>query len=248
MLNHYLKPDWPAPKNIIAYTTTREGGVSNTPYHSFNLAAHVGDNLESVIKNRAILKKDLNLPSDPIWLNQTHSTNVISLDNPITNLNADASFTTKPNTVCAVLTADCLPLLICTKTGTKVAAIHAGWQGLLNGIIESTINALEEDGNNLLVWLGPAISNKAFIVKDDVRDVFVEKNAEAKIAFTPVSNDINDSWHADLYLLARLRLTKYNITNIYGGTFCTYNEPKKFFSFRRDNGITGRMASIIFVN
>jgi len=240
----HITPNWSAPKNIFACTTTRIGGVSKPPYESFNLASHVGDDPADVEQNRAKLRYALKLPAEPMWLTQTHSTSAVSLDSPNPDLNADASYTTKPNIVCAVLTADCLPLLLCNKQGTEVAAIHAGWQGLQAGVIEATLDKINTPGQDLLVWLGPAIGPAAFQVKDDVHESFLAKDHGADLAFQKYNND---TWLGNMYLLAKRRLHARGVTNIYGGEFCTYNDPKRFYSFRRD-GVTGRMGSIIYIH
>jgi polyphenol oxidase len=247
-MQNYIQPNWPVPKNVHAYTTTRVGGFSKAPYESFNLADHVDDEPRDVKANREKLKKVLKLPSEPFWLKQTHSTRVISLDNAPneTDFTADASFTTKSHIISAVLTADCLPLLLAAKDGSLVAAIHAGWQGLAKGIIEETLKAITDitELKNLLVWLGPAIGPKAFIVQDDVRQKFIAYEPHAESAFIKIDQT---SWLANIYTLARQRLENFGIHNIYGGDFCTVTDEKRFFSYRRDNRKTGRIASLIWL-
>ena len=247
-MQQYLSPNWSTPPNIRAYITTRNGGFSQKPYTNFNLGDHVGDNPKTVQKNRTKLKSDLKLINEPIWLKQTHSTKVICLDNQITKSQpeeADASYTTQPNVICAVLTADCLPLLLAAKDGSVVAAIHAGWQGLAAGIIENTLLKLKTITKleDLLVWLGPAIGPKAFLVKDDVRQQFLQKDPKTELA---IHKHDENTWLVDMYAIAKQRLHAYNVTKIYGSDFCTYTDQELFFSYRRDQQITGRMASLIY--
>jgi len=223
--------------------TLRAGGKSEGKYKSFNLATHVNDDTNSVNSNRELL--DQFLPNSPHWLNQTHSVDVIEL--PSTSLNGDASYTKKKDTVCAVQTADCLPLLVTNKKGTIVAAIHAGWRGLLNGVIENTIHKMNMSPHELLVWLGPAISQKYFEVGADVKNSFCENDQHTEKAFRAISDQ---KWLADIYYLAKMRLKAFGITDIYGGSvmddYCTFANKADYFSYRRD-GETGRMASLIWI-
>lgn len=240
-----LPAEWPAPACIKAFTTTREGGASPAPYHTLNMAYHVGDTDAHVTENYHRLKHQMNLPADPIFLEQTHSTVVVKALPENIKKNADASYSDSVDTICTVLTADCLPILICNQQGTHVAAIHAGWRGLANGIIENTLSVLNLAGSDLLVWLGPAIGPNKFEVKADVVDVFVTHSAEAIQAFKPYTNV---SWLANIYELARIRLRQAGIDKIYGGNYCTYTDEELFYSYRRDNGKTGRMASLIWID
>lgn len=237
-------PDWPAPSWIKAYTTTRVGGFSHAPYNSFNIATHVGDNLDDVSKNRQLLQKNLHLKKPIIWLEQIHGNTAISADHPIGNLAADAIYSREEQTVCAVQTADCLPILVCSSNSYCVAAIHAGWKGLSNGIIETTIKALALSPNDILVWLGPAIGPQAFIVGEQVFQSFIDNDPAAKVAFQSLGNK---QWLANLYQLAQQRLHKLGITSIYGSNYCTFSDSTRFFSFRRDR-LTGRMLSLIWIN
>jgi YfiH family protein len=205
---------------------------------------HVDDDISHVTQNRQLLRQQLQLPDEPYWLNQTHSTVIVEANDKTTLPTADASYTQTKNVVCAVMTADCLPLLICDRAGTIVAAIHAGWKGLANGVIESSIAALPVSPNELLVWLGPAIGPTAFEVGEDVVSVFMAHDTDAKIAFHTVSKDC---WLGNLYVLATQRLHALGVTAIYGGNHCTYREATQFYSFRRDNR-TGRMASLIWLS
>lgn len=222
----YLQPNWPAPKHIKAYTTLRDGWQGRSDGNS-------------------PLKSLLDLPADPIWITQIHSSIVIEATSENTEQTGDASFTSQAKQVCVVLTADCLPILISNKRGTKVAAIHAGWRGLAAGIIENTVQALSEINDDLLVWLGPAIGPKKFEVGKDVFDAFTSKHLESAAAFLPSSEN---KWLANLYELARIRLKFLGISAIYGGEYCTHTQDELFFSYRRDQGKTGRMASLIWID
>lgn len=241
-----IKPNWPAPINIRAFTTTRIGGVSHPPYDHLNLAMHVGDQIEHVLENRKLLRQRFHLPSEPIWLNQIHSTDVFFANqsnsfNP--DPNADACIATAPNQICAVMTADCLPILICSQTGNSVAAIHAGWKGLLSGIIENTITQMPDIPSNLMAWLGPGIRQKNFQIGSEVRDLFIAKDPVYQDAFL---FQYEDKWLADLYLIAKKQLQKLGITHIYDCDLCTFDDKEQFFSYRRDK-TTGRIATLIWM-
>lgn len=239
-----LTPDWPVPKHIKAFTTTRLNGFSNDPYASFNLGDHVGDNHEHVLQNRDSLKKILNLPAEPLWLNQTHSTDIFNVDHDIKPQNADGSYTASKNIVCAVLTADCLPILLCDQSGRQIAAVHAGWRGLAAGVIESALNCFNHSDEKIIAWIGPAIGQTFYEVGDDVRDKFLEINADFAKGFQPYKQS---KWLANMNLLARQRLEKAGVSAIYGGNLCTFSDAERFFSFRRE-GKTGRMASLIWIS
>jgi hypothetical protein len=239
-----FQPDWPAPDSISALSTTRSSGHSNKPFDSFNLADHVDDDIADVTKNRAALVQLGQLPRTPCWLNQTHSNKVIHTKDWHTGIEADACYSDRINDICIVMTADCLPLLICDLEGNEVVAIHAGWRGLANNIIEQTVARFKSDNRNLLVWLGPAIGPNAFEVGGDVVDRFIQRDPQAEKAFKAKPNN---HYLADIYQLARQQLYQLGIENIFGGNRCTMNEPDNFFSFRRD-GQTGRMASMIWIN
>ena len=236
----WLKPDWPVADNIHAAVTLRGDGLSKPPYAHFNLALHVNDNPWHVQQNRQQLITSLNLPSEPLWLEQTHSNKVVQADQVRGLVQADASYSTQANTVCAVLTADCLPLLIANKQGTHIAAVHAGWRGLLAGIITNTVNAL--NCIDLIVWLAPAIGIHCFKVGTEVRDYFIHKSPLYNNAFKVISQT---HYLADIYQLARIELIGLGITHIYGGDYCTVTDEQRFFSYRRD-GETGRMATLIW--
>jgi YfiH family protein len=245
----FIKPEWPAPNNIHAYTTTREAGYSPPPFASLNLGKSVNDDASFVSKNRELLIRSLGLPSEPIWLKQVHSNKVINIDQ-LSNTaqpEADASITTIANRVCIVMTADCLPVLICNRDGTKAAAIHAGWRGLASGILENAIKELNEPVEQLLAWLGPAIGPTRFEVSEDVVTAFLEKDAKAQSAFIP-KDATPGKWLGNLYLLATQRLQNLGLLEVYGGNHCTYTDEKNFYSYRRDQGVTGRMATLIWLS
>lgn len=232
-----ITPQWPAPANIRAFCTRRQGGVSQGEYAGLNLATHVGDDPARVMDNRRLLAAQL--PAEPYWLEQTHSTRIVDANSG--EQNADACFTELPDVVCTVMTADCLPLLLCDREGRYVAAVHAGWRGLAEGIIENSVRRFPCQPGQLLAWLGPAIGPGAFEVGEEVRDIFVRQAAEDEQAFV-VSGD---KYKADLYQLARLRLQRLGISAIYAEDFCTYRQADDFYSYRRD-GQTGRIATGIW--
>lgn len=240
-LSHsFITPNWPAPLNVHAIQTTRIGGVSQAPYDSLNLGDHVSDNPQHVARNRQMLSQYV--PTEPVWLNQVHGVTVIDAATSRCIENADASCTQIPNVVCVTMTADCLPVLLCDKAGTVVAAVHAGWRSLCDGVIENAVKAMGVPANELMAWLGPAIGPDAFEVGDDVRLQFIEKDQQAIVAFKP----IGDKWRGDLYTIAKQRLQSLGLDDIYGDVLCTYSNPDQFFSFRRD-GDTGRMATLIWL-
>lgn len=235
-----LFPDWPAPSHVRAATTLRCGGVSQGVYAGLNIALHVGDDEAHVRHNRQIVKEWLKLPAEPSWLEQVHGNRVVKVSANGTIERADAAYSTETGIVCAVMTADCLPLLMCSTDGKQIAAVHAGWRGLLAGIIEQAVAALDQ--RDVLVWLGPAIGPECFEVGNDVRDAFVHKAAIYVDAFRPAGQD---KWLADIYRLARIELLGLGIRRIYGGDFCTYSNADSFYSYRRENR-TGRMATLIW--
>lgn len=236
--DNFIQPDWPAPAHIKAYTSLRQSGVGLPQFESSPKAPKPG-NLD-----RALLKTLLALPSDPIWVNQTHSTIALPAQPENDGKEADAVYSIESNRICAVLTADCLPVLICNKQGTQVAAIHAGWRGLANGVIEATLQKMDMPPSETLIWFGPAIGPTRFLVRKDVYDIFTQKNPEAAQGFRSVSEE---QWLGDLYTLARLRLANLNLTQIYGGNYCTYSDQERFFSYRRDAGTPGRIVSLIWI-
>ena len=236
----FITPDWPAPANVKALQTTRNGGVSTGVYASLNLGDHVKDHPQHVAANRQLLSGYM--PSEPIWLNQVHGVRVIDAALSSCLESADASFATRKQVVCVTMTADCLPVLLCDQAGTAVAAIHAGWRSLCDGVIEATVNAMPVQADQLMAWLGPAIGPEAFEVGGEVRAQFIAQDAQAELAFKAKG----DKWLGDLYAIARQRLQTLGITQVYGGGRCTFNEPETFFSFRRD-GDTGRMGCFIWL-
>ena len=238
-----IKPNWPAPENIRAFSTTRIGGKSTDIYSSFNLALHVDDNPKHVLENRQLLARHLDLKQEPRWLSQTHSSIVLDADT-ITNAPvADASFTKTPGVVSVVLTGDCLPILLCNQNGTEVAAIHAGWRGQAADIIKATLMAMQSPASELIAWLGPAISQKVYQVGPEFKEQFLQKNPENKEAFLTTDTGT----YADLYLLARIELENLSVKSIYSDTFCTYTDEQRFYSARRDGIKTGRMATLIWI-
>jgi YfiH family protein len=242
-----IVPDWNAPDAVRAVATTRVGGVSRDRYASLNLGDHVGDLPEAVRENRARLAARLDLQFAPRWLHQVHGTSVVRADEAH-DANSprppgDASVAFAPGPACVVLTADCLPVLICDRAGTRVAAAHAGWRGLAAGVLTNAVAALQVSPDRLLAWLGPAIGPAAFEVGDEVRARFVERSPAHARAF---AGNARGRWQADLYALARIELEQLGLTDVSGGGFCTHAEADRFFSYRRD-GATGRMATLIWL-
>jgi purine-nucleoside/S-methyl-5'-thioadenosine phosphorylase / adenosine deaminase len=242
---NWLQADWPAPRNICTASTVRSGGVSVPPFDTLNLGAHVGDVPEAVRENRQRLHQALQLPSEPCWLEQVHGTAVVEAGEWSTPPQADACIARSPGQVCVVMTADCLPVLFCSREGDRVAAAHAGWRGLAGGVLESTVSSLGLPGSALLAWLGPAIGPQEFEVGDEVRIAFMARDAAAMQAFRPGYRP--GHWLADLYLLARQDLARLGVAAVYGGGWCTVRDATRFFSYRRD-GQTGRMASLIWMD
>ncbi len=238
-----IYPRWPAPDRVRAFSTTRSGGVSLPPYDSLNLGHHVGDDAAAVRENRRRLRRQLELPAEPLWLDQVHGARVVDAGHQTPHRSADGSFSRRSGAVCAVLTADCLPVLFCDRRGSAVAAAHAGWRGLAAGILEATVGALGVHPGQVLAWLGPAIGPEAFEVGGEVRETFVAQHAPAASAFVARPNG---QWLADLYQLARVRLLAVGVSTIHGGGFCTRSDRERFYSFRRDR-TTGRMASLIWL-
>jgi YfiH family protein len=239
----WIVPDWPAPANVKALITTRNGGVGSGAFASCNLGLHAGDAPQCVAENRARLRRLL--PQEPKWLRQIHGTHVVSADEVAAPPEADAGIASQPGTVCAIMIADCLPVLLTDRAGTRVAAAHAGWRGLSGGVIENTVDALREagaDAAELMAYLGPAIGPAAFEVGADVRDAFVSRDPEAALAFQAHRPQ---KWLADLFMLARQALAHAGVSAVYGGGQCTFSDPARFFSYRRDK-TTGRMAALIW--
>ncbi len=241
----YIAAPWPAATRVRAVTTVRTGGVSAPPFDTFNLGDHVNDDPVAVRANRVRLRADLALPAEPLWFTQVHGTRVVAAAGTAAGTEADGSFTDRAGVVCAVLTADCLPVFLCDRAATRVAVVHAGWRGLVAGVVEQGLAAMEmPGGDQVLAWLGPAIGPQAFEVGDEVRQAFVSRQPEAAMAFR---KNTNGRYYADIYTLARLRLAAAGVTQVYGGEYCTYTESQRFFSYRRD-GQTGRMAALIWLD
>lgn len=243
MSKQWIEPNWPSPVNVKAFTTCRHRGFGATPYSSLNLATHVGDDPYAVLANRARVAEMIRVPSKPVWLQQIHGTKIVPAVRSSIGVKADASVAFAAKQVCTIMTADCLPVLFTNISGTRVAAAHAGWRGLADGILEKTAKAMAEPSNQIMAWLGPAISQPAYQVGRSVFDAFCLNDPEAELAFTA---DGRGKWRCDLYALARQRLLRSGVSKIYGGNYCTLYDGDKFFSHRRD-GQTGRMASFIWL-
>ncbi len=241
-----IAPDWPAPPNIRALTTTRcMPGNSLPPYDAFNLGLNSGEDMGIVQANRALLERAHGLPSRPRWLHQVHGTRSLRLTAEIIDgeAQADAAFTTQHGVVLAILTADCLPLLICARDGNEIAAVHAGWRGLSGGVVESCVGRLRTPVQDLLAWLGPAVGAASYEVGEQVRTAFVDHDATAESAFVPTRSG---HWRCDLYALARQRLNALGVDRIFGGNFDTFTDDR-FYSYRRDGASSGRFASLIWM-
>jgi YfiH family protein len=240
----WIAADWPAPAHVRAVSSVRNGGVSEGLYASLNLGSHVGDDPAAVTENRQRLKTALQLQAEPAWLNQVHGTHVIAAGPYQQAPTADASFTHEPLQPCVIMTADCLPVLFCDREGTCVAAAHAGWRGLVNGVLASTIAAMNLEPGRLLAWLGPAIEQDAFEVGAEVREQFLARDASTAVAFQP---NARGRWQADLYGLARIELQRLGVQSVYGGGFSCFADQQRFFSYRR-NQRTGRMGTIVWLD
>lgn len=240
-----IEPDWPAPANVRAVSSTRVGGGSRGPYASLNLGLHVGDAAHTVAENRRRFVAAGRLPDEPVWLEQVHGIEVVQLRRDASASTqvprADAAWTSEPGVVCCVMTADCLPILLCDAAGTRVGVAHAGWRGLLGGVVEAAVAAL--GSASLLAWLGPAISQAAYEVGGEVREAFVAQDEAAAAAFAPGAPG---RWQADLYTLARQALSRCGVTGVSGGGYCTFTEQRRFFSHRRE-APCGRMATVIWL-
>jgi YfiH family protein len=250
----YIQPDWPAPNNVRAFTSCRSGGFSQAPFDSFNLAQHVGDDQNLVDKNRQLLPNHQNFT----WLNQIHSNICLDLDmiaNVVdTGPQADACFSIRKNQVCAVMTADCLPILFCDQQGTCVAAVHAGWRGLADGVIENTVSKMPVNAKSLMAWMGPAISQRHFEVGKEIKETFINYPQ----AFSRNSQTPDNKYFADLYSIAKQKMFALGITQLFGGQYCTYQQADLFFSHRRATHIvsseanhlatTGRIVSAIYLD
>jgi len=247
-----IRADWPAPAPVRACVTTRNGGCSAGPWRSLDLALHVGDDPGAVRRNRHILAAELDLPAEPDWLAQVHGCTVVDACADGVVRTGDAGYAARPGVVCAVLTADCLPVLLCNRAGTEVAAAHCGWRGLAAGVLAATVARFASPAAGLIAWLGPAIGPRAFEVGAEVREAFLaphddapERRAALAAAFVPVPGAAH-KYLADLYALARIELAALGVHGVYGGGCCTFASSELFYSYRRD-GVTGRMASLIWI-
>ena len=248
LVDTFLQPAWQVSSRVKAIVTTRHGGSSASPYDSLNLAMHVGDTPETVLKNRKMLREALNLTVEPFWLEQVHGIEVADSRCDI-ECKAGASYADKPGNVCVVMTADCLPVFLADAEGNEVAVVHAGWKGLLHGVIEAAVKKFKAPAGKIHAWLGPAIGPDNFEVGAEVRKAFVDEaqsNVAVSSAFRAVE-DKKNKFLADIYQLARFRLNRSGVKNISGGNFCTVENKEMFYSYRRDR-ITGRMASLIWID
>ena len=237
-----IKPSWVAPPSVCAYTTTRVGGVSQVPFDSLNLALHVGDDPVHVARNRELLQQVLNLPAEPCWISQTHGTHAVTLelDN---SRDADAAITRLPGIVAVVMTADCLPILVCNRDGSEVAAVHAGWRGLQAGVIQGTLARMKSSSEQLQAWIGPGISQDNFEVGAEVRTAFIDSMQDAESFF---KENRKGHWLCDLAGLAERVLKRQGVVDVYRDLGCSYRDADNFYSYRR-NTTTGRMASLIWI-
>ena len=242
---HWITPDWPAPPAVRTVTTTRTGGVSHGRYDSLNLGTGTGDARFAVAHNRARVLTALGIEREPCWLRQVHGANVVPAARFEDPPRADASVGGSGSPPCAVLTADCLPVVLCDQSGTRVGIAHAGWRGLAAGVIARCVGAMDRHGGELLAWLGPAIGPEAYEVGPDVREAILRAQPEARSAFAPAPSG-SDRWLADLYAVAVQQLESLGIDRIYGGGFCTFRDEVRFFSYRRD-GTTGRFATLVWI-
>ncbi|MFO7582330.1 peptidoglycan editing factor PgeF [Guyparkeria sp.] len=239
----FIEATWPTPQGVHAGVSTRVGGASPEPFDGFNMAQHVGDDPAAVEANRRELQSLIDLPESPRWLEQTHGTTVVGPEVPI-GAEADAAFTDRPGTVLAVLTADCLSVTLASHDGREIAVAHAGWRGLAGGILERTVDRFSVAGDELMAWLGPAIGPAHYVVGEEVREAFMRDYPADASAFRGAS--AQGKYHADLFALARARLRRQGISRVYGGERCTFTQSDLFYSYRRDEGRTGRMATVIW--
>lgn len=244
VLADWIWPEWPAPEHVRVCTTTRKGGVSLPPCDSFNLASHVQDDPHAVEENRQRLSTWLALPAAPLWLNQVHGTGICNAAHGVPGADADGAFLQlrdRAAAVCAVLTADCLPVVFTDLRGEQLAVVHAGWRGLAAGVMEAALEKFAAPADEIMAWLGPAIGPQAFEVGGEVREQFVGQQVAAEAAFSLAHRP--GHWLADIYALARVRLAAYGLLQVYGGGWCTFSDAERFYSYRRD-GACGRMATL----
>jgi YfiH family protein len=239
----FLPADWPAPPGVRALTTLRHGlGGSQSPFGTFNLGSRCGDEVVVVAENRRQLETALALPSPPRWLRQVHGM-AVAVEPGDDEPEADAAVTATPGTVLAILTADCLPVVLAAKDGGEIAAAHAGWRGLCTGVLESTVGAMRTPPDQLVAWLGPAAGPQAYEIGTEVFEAFTARDGRARMAFVPTRPG---HWRVDLYMLARQRLLDAGMTDVHGGGLCTISDPSRFFSHRRD-GRSGRIATLAWI-
>ena len=243
-MSFWLPANWPAPASIIAGTTTIQAGHSVKPYTGLNLAMHVGDNSEHVRQNRLLLEQELSLPRPPLWLSQRHESHVIDARQWSANISADACYSNQKDTVCAILSADCLPLLLCDGDATQIAAIHVGWRGFAKNIIDRALSKFDRKHDNILAWIGPHIQAPNYEVGDEVRDACLRAIPATEHAFC---SNRKGHWLADLGALVRYQLNNRGISMVFSSNRCTYKEVDNFYSYRREK-ITGRMASLIWID
>jgi YfiH family protein len=237
-----ITPDWKAPPGVRAAFTLRRGGVSTGAYESLNIASHVGDVPAAVLENRKRVRAELMLPAEPVWLEQIHGVAVADLDQALPLRRADAAVAHIPDRICAIQVADCMPVLFATHDGLRIGAAHAGWRGLAGGVLEGTVAAMHCMPGRLIAWLGPCIGPENFEVGDDVREAFISRDSQVQDAF---ERNARGRWQCDLYAIARRKLSRLGIADVRGGGWCTFSEPVRFFSYRRD-GQCGRMAAFIW--
>jgi len=238
----WIVPDWSAPPNVKAFVTTRAGGASRGPFASLNLATRVGDDPSTVERNREILRS--HLPADPLWLQQVHGAEVVDVESARPMVRADGAVARTRRTVCAALTADCLPVLLAARDGSVVGLAHAGWRGMSAGVIENTVAQMGVSPAEIVAWLGPGIGPRAYEVGPDVYDAFIPAMTGAATAFSSASEG---RYFADLYQLARMRLAAAGIKEVGGGGWCTYSDSERFYSYRRER-VTGRFATVIWID
>ena len=241
----WIEADWPAPSGVHAVTTTRLGGESRAPYASLNLGTGTGDAPATVARNRARLRSALGLLQEPCWLEQVHGSDVVRAAHYDESPRADASIGEPGSPPCVVLTADCMPVVLCDTSGTRIGIVHAGWRGLANGVIARCVECMDRPGRELLAWLGPAIGQDSYEVGREVRDACLAGTPGARSAFVP-SPAQTDRWLADLYAIATFQLESLGVLHIHGGGFCTCRDRSRFFSHRRD-GMTGRFATLAWI-
>lgn len=243
MTDSFIRPSWSAPSNVHAWSTTRLGGVSSGNYSGFNLALHVNDQPDNVVRNRTCLVSELALPAEPSWLEQVHGSDIVRIDQSPGQHRADGSMTCSDGLVCVVMTADCLPVLLCNRSGTAVAALHAGWRGLASGILEKGVDMVHGD-DAVLAWMGPAIGPDRFEVGEEVIEQLSATGNSNNDWYRPANRA--GKFFVDLYSLARDRLIKSGVEEVSGGGLCTFTDDRHFYSYRRQ-GQCGRMASLVWL-